>query len=394
MSAEQERLRYLLQKYTDRECTWEEQQELFRLIDLEENKNDLYRFMDEKFILSHQEKAKREVDWDTMFDAIKESSGKEKKKGRGFWISIAAAVLLFASFGAFFLINSSEVQEMAEVTEQKDIAPGGNKAELILADGSKITLDDAATGEIARQSGIAVTKTADGQIVYKVKDSGSDEIGSDKNLAYNSIRTPRGGKYQVALPDGSNIWLNSSSSLKFPTTFIGKERRVILTGEAYFEIAKNKQKPFIVQAGDAEIKVLGTHFNIMTYSDEKYAETTLIEGSVSFSRDGLNNILKPGQQARYSQQTKGFELVKADIEHVLSWHNGLFVFDNTSIEDIMRNVQRWYDVDVIYQGLKPSLSFTGVIPRDVSISKVLNVLESTGGVQFKIQGKSIICSGK
>lgn len=238
---------------------------------------------------------------------------------------------------------------------------------LTLANGKKLTLE---------------------QQVYTVplgKTNGQDHAG------YNLIETPRAGQYQINLPDGTKVWLNAASSLRYPSRFSGSKRIVALTGEGYFEVAKNKQHPFVVKTDRQEVQVLGTHFNINSYTDESSTNTTLVEGSVRVTTlDGKNRLLKPGEQS----QLKGDEIEVSDVdtENVLSWKNGDFVFKGDDFKSIMRKISRWYDVEVIYQGDFDDLKFGGYISRTKNISSVLSIMESTGKVHFNIKDKRITVS--
>jgi len=257
-----------------------------------------------------------------------------------------------------------------------------------LADGSTLVLNDQNDGVLAKQGNVAVTKTKNGELIYK---AGTAESTS---LLYNTIATPRGGKYHVVLPDGSNVWLNVASSLKFPTAFIGTERVVELTGEAYFEIEPNKAKPFLVKTKTAQIKVLGTHFNIMEHANEGFTQTTLLEGSIAYSSKNYQQVLVPGQQAMLNESLGTVKVLKVNPSHSIAWKNGLFIFNNTNIEEILKDLSRWYDVDIEYADDLSDVKFTGVMPRDVKVSKVLRILADAGGITFGVNGKVITCSKK
>jgi ferric-dicitrate binding protein FerR (iron transport regulator) len=280
-----------------------------------------------------------------------------------------------------------------------DIAPGSEKAVLTLADGSTIILDNAANGNVAQQGGTKIIKLDNGQLAYDAGRNTHRRVLSGE-LLYNTISTPRGGQYQITLPDGTKVWLNAASSIKFPTAFSGSTREVEMTGEAYMEIAKNSKQPFRVKANGTEIQVLGTSFNINAYSDEEAVKTTLIEGRVRVSSLKSNVILKPGQQARIAlavssdQQAKGITVVNdADIQQALAWKNSLFKFNDASIEVIMRQLARWYNLDVVYEG-NVTKTFLATIPRNVPISQVLEALEITGAVKFKVEANKVTVIGQ
>ncbi len=311
-------------------------------------------------------------------------------------ISIAALILLFISTGLYFYSNRviSEPEQFAEIDVRNDILPGDNKAILTLADGSKISLDDAANGLLASQGNIAITKTDNGQIVYEKNNVDKSKFMSNRS-AINTIQTPKGGKYQIRLPDGSKVWLNSASTLSYPTTFAGNERKVQLKGEAYFEISPNKNVPFRVESDNQIVEVLGTHFNINSYDDEDYVKTTLLEGSVKVILSSNPNevsktrLLKPGEQSLTKSSQSGIRIENVDTEKAVAWKNGYFKFRNTPIKEIMREIERWYDVELVYEGKIPYDEFTGFISNDVKISAVLKIMEESGGVKFTVKGKKL-----
>lgn len=307
-------------------------------------------------------------------------------KRNSFRISIAAALLVFISAGLYFLSDRKPQEIAVRKPAGTDIAPGGNKAILILADGSEIVLDTARNGILAKRAGLVITKTKEGQLVYNILSSSPSPAD---NNAFNTIQTPKGGQYQVNLPDGSKVWLNSASSLKFPTAFAGSERRVVLTGEAYFEIAENKKKPFKVVSDNQIVEVLGTHFNVNSYNDESAVKTTLLKGSVKITTGTANNVIEPGEQAQVKAGTNQISVILADIEEVTAWKNGFFYFKDADIKTIMRQLSRWYNVDVEYEGLVPHRVFSGKIYRNMNASQVLDILRFTN-VHFRIEGNSII----
>lgn len=311
------------------------------------------------------------------------------------WLAAAAAVVLLFSAVYWFFTQpqGTTTSQPVAINSTNDVLPGGNKAILTLADGSAVVLDSAKNGMLSQQGSTRVQKTADGKLAYSGQSSAGNEV------LYNTISTPRGGQYQMTLADGSRVWLNAASSLRFPVTFNGNERVVELTGEAYFEVAKNKSKPFKVKvAGTSEVEVLGTHFNINAYTDEAAVTTTLIEGKVKVNGNNAAAtnalVLIPGEQSHF--HTNG-ELTKnktADAEAVLAWKNGKFNFgDEASIETVMRQVARWYDVEVEYRGTVKG-AIGGSISRNVNASKVFEMLEMTGVVKFKVEGKKVIVMPK
>ncbi|SMC52649.1 FecR family protein [Pedobacter africanus] len=313
------------------------------------------------------------------------AEGEKRRSNFRYWVA-AASVLIFLAAGTWFWVNTKDEHQIVRSDSGATIIkPGRNRAILTLADGKKLDLDDAATGIISRQGASILSKTADGKLAY-----GTNTDRSDKNaVAYNTIETPRGGQYQLTLADGTEVWMNAGSSLKYPTSFRGKERKVELTGEAYFEVAKNKEKPFSVVLNGMKVEVLGTHFNVMAYNDENVIETTLLEGSVKLTKDGSSTMLIPNQQGVLNNGASNFRVRAVNTENVIAWKNGFFKFDDENIETIMRKVARWYDVDVTYKGnLKPQ-NFGGNVPRFKDISQLLTTLELTGTVHFKIDGRRI-----
>lgn len=265
------------------------------------------------------------------------------------------------------------------------VIPGSNKATLTLSDGSNIDLNDTQKGVLSNQGSVSVNKLSDGKLVYNIKGEGANSQSTP--ILYNTITTPRGGQYQVVLADGTKVWLNSESSLKFPATFSGKERHVELTGEAYFEVAKNKSMPFNIAVNKMSIEVLGTHFNVNAYSDEDAIKTTLLEGSVKLASGNTTALLKPGEQAVLQQHD--FKINKVNTEETVAWKNGYFMFDNENIQSIMKKVARWYNVDVVYTGNVDERGFGGTVSRFETVAGVLKSLELTGTVHFKLEGRRI-----
>lgn len=313
-----------------------------------------------------------------------------KTKRLWYKLTAAAMVLVVLSVGLYSYFNHNIIAgNKPSVYAKHDAEPGGDKATLTLADGTEISLTDAGNGQIAKQAGVAITKNASGQLVYTVVETGK------KEMAYNTITTPRGGQYQVNLPDGTQVWLNAASSIKFPTSFANaSNRKVELKGEAYFEVFKNKKLPFIVVTDKQEVEVFGTHFNINSYDDETSVKTTLLEGSVKVSllsggNKGTSRFLKPGEQASVEYQTRSLKIGKANIDQVMAWQKGYFHFEGDDLQSVLRQLSRWYDVDVVYQLSHNDDEFMGDIPRNVKLSEVLKILEF-GGVHFKIEGKKLI----
>ncbi len=307
-------------------------------------------------------------------------TGNHKKS---LWKYIAAAsILLFLGLGYYYSFNKAPIKRQIAKNQKHDIAPGGNRAILTLSNGRTINLGAAKNGKLANQGSAIINKNTGGQITYV----NSEYNSSAQNNGFNIITTPRGGQYQLVLADGTKVWLNAASSIKYPVVFNGNERKVELTGEAYFEVAHNKEKPFKVISNGQEIEVLGTHFNINAYTDENVVKTTLLEGSVKVTAGGKNKMLKPGEQARLE---KGNILVAdVDVNEAIAWKNGFFQFKDNNIRAIMQQLGRWYDVDIKYEGNLPEREFSGAISRNVNLSQILYIL-SFKEIHFKIEKKTI-----
>ena len=324
----------------------------------------------------------------------RESSSKKVFFMRKWFIAASVTFLLGVSASMFFYLRNDNSFLSAKNSKQpfkNTIAPGGNKALLTLANGSKITLDDAATGELAKQAGVRVTKAANGQLVYTVENSSVSPVTSGE-IAYNTIETPKGGQYQVDLPDGSKVWLNAGSSLKYPTNFNGNIRSVELAGEAYFEVAKNAKKPFRVVSNSQVVEVLGTHFNISSYMDDASVKTTLLEGSVKVlsARSNQSRLLKPGEQSSINYLNNSFSVQQVNTEEVVAWKNGYFLFVDEDLKTIMSKFARWYNVDVEYAANVDNLRFGGMVSRKRDLAQALKIIEQTGNIKTKIEGRRVI----
>ncbi len=301
-----------------------------------------------------------------------------------FRVAAAASIILCVSIGGYLLIHKNKLTQQTAQTH--DIAPGGNRAILTLSNGRTIDLSAAKNGKLANQGSMVISKNANGQIVY----ADSEDNSPSQNNGFNIAATPRGGQYQLVLADGTKVWLNAASSIKYPVVFNGNERRVELTGEAYFEVAHNKEKPFWVISNGQQVEVLGTHFNINAYGDENAVKTTLLEGSVKVSSAGKDKILKPGEQAQL--EGGNIRVAEVDVDEVVAWKNGFITFNNADIKSIMRQLGRWYNVDVSFTGdISELRSFSGDMPRSAPLSEVLKALELSK-INFKIDGNKVIVS--
>ncbi|MDN5284239.1 MAG: FecR family protein [Mucilaginibacter sp.] len=303
---------------------------------------------------------------------------------RPLWYKVAAAavILISLSIGIYFYANKDAELTVAELIHH-DIKPGKNAATLTLSNGLKITLDGSSKGKLAEQAGVTVEKDTAGHILYRTDLSATSK---PSNNLVNTLSTTNGEQFRVDLPDGTKVWLNAASSLKYAPSFAGmKERKVELTGEAYFEVAKDKTHPFIVKTQSQEVKVLGTHFNINSYSDESNVKTTLLEGSVIVNDKA---VLKPGQESILSA-TGELHVQEADLDVAIAWQKGEFKFKDVPLPIIMRQISRWYNLDVVYKGAVNNDTYNGVIDRKANLSRILKILER-GGVRFRVQGKKLI----
>lgn len=363
MNIEKEELLRLLKKYREGQTSPAEEEFLEAYYNLFEHSDDGL----EKLDLAAKAALKQNIR--TGLDQ------KIAQQQKTFWLrhsrSIAAIGLLLVIGGYLLLSNlptNKSLFNTAPIAKTYDIGPGSNKAILTLANGQKVALKN----------------ENDEKLIYQLLDS------ANTTVAYNTITTPRGGQYELTLPDGSRVWLNAASSISFPSTFTGKERRVATTGEVYFEVAK-KHLPFIVATANQEVEVLGTHFNINAYPDEGEIKTTLLEGSVRIAAvaDHKARLLKPGQQALFRTSGEFIAIQEADTEMAVAWKNGFFKFDKQDIQSVMRQISRWYDIDVVYKGNIPNDEYVGKIKRSTNVSGVLNILRLSK-LNFKVEEKRII----
>lgn len=310
-------------------------------------------------------------------------------------MALATTILIFLCSVLYF--HSSEPQESKNIEgktnsqiESDDIQPGGNKAVLTLADGTKIELDGLEKGLLVNQGGIKVHKNTDGIIEYtfSLQDNHSPELTQKSEQIYNTIETPIGGKYQLNLADGTKVWLNSSSTIRFPIAFTEANREVELKGEAYFEVSKHFGKKFSVRSANQSVEVLGTHFNINAYSDEKSIKTTLLEGEVRVIELNTKDskLLKPGQQSMVS---KSIRVEQIDTQAEIAWKEGYFNFKNAEVQTVMRQLGRWYGVTTRYEGSIPNNHFSGALSTELTLLEVLEVLEKSN-IHFRLEGREVI----
>jgi ferric-dicitrate binding protein FerR (iron transport regulator) len=318
---------------------------------------------------------------------------------RIWWYMVAALLVLIAGGIFYFNTDTKTVPSKTPpplVTAQKKLPGAGSdsqKAILILADNTTIALNEVNNGSIAEQGNSKVQKSSSGKLVYSFKAAPENERASSNETGYNTIQTPRGGEYQVVLDDGTRIWLNAASTIRFPVHFNGDERRVTLTGEAYFEVASSispatgHKKTFTVRVNDIDVQAIGTAFNINAYKEDKLTQTTVVEGLVKVSSNNRDQLLPPGK--KLVAQDSSFTVEDADVKQEIAWKNGQFVFHNTSLEAVMNGLARWYNVEIVYKQTMPSLHFTGQIEKQATIDRVLEMLELTGGVRFTVKGQVV-----
>lgn len=313
---------------------------------------------------------------------------------RQLWPRLTAAISLFLFFSLLtYYFSRTSIPQKADQAKinapaKIDFTPGGNKAVLSLAGGKRILLTNAGNGQLAVQGAVTIVKTADGEVMYDHQNG----AGRTQDDIYNTMSTPRGGQYNLTLADGTKVWLNAASSITYPVAFSGAERKVAVTGEAYFEVAHEKSKPFIVQTNNQEIRVLGTHFNVKAYDDDAGISTTLLAGSVQIKNlsSGKSEVLKPGQQAKVFKDQPQISIKAVNAEDFISWKNGYFIFDNQSIKSVMKIMSRWYDVDVVYDNLNREDKFGGTFSRASNLSEILHNLEQVGKIHFKMEARKVI----
>lgn len=303
-----------------------------------------------------------------------------------FVIAGAAAVLLLAVTAALYFMPA---QPKDKLVGKPDITRNGPKAKghpvLTLANGEKVLLDGAANAEVIRQGDVEVRQSEQGKLSYEVLNNTSSKP------VYNTLTTPRGTKYQLRLPDGTRIWLNAASSITYPTAFYGDSRTVSITGEVYFEVTPNAKKPFLVKTEAATVTVLGTHFNVNAYPDEPQMKTTLLEGQVKISQHQQSRLLEPGEQASVSPAGMISVLKDVNEAQVMGWKDGKFILDKVEVHALMRQLARWYDLEVIYRG-EITQHFWGTVSEEMTAAQLFQMLESTGAAHFKLEGNTVIVS--
>lgn len=399
------RLKYLLEKYLANSCSQDELDMLLFSVSTNAGNDVLRLTLEAYWEQGRWAEPAPEAAATTLYQAILQREGelgskqrlRRRRLARYRAVAVSAVLALLVTWGILPMLRPGPSAPVKAVVAKhnrfkNDVQPGGNKAVLVLANGQAIVLDSAGTGTLATQGGMKVIKLNNGQLAYQ-------GAGKNSEPVYNTINIPRGGQYELILQDGTRVWLNSESSLRYPTVFTGKDRSVELSGEAYFEVTPNAVNPFKIYMldqqpadgkGRKEIDVLGTTFNVMAYDDEKVVRTTLIEGALKVGNESMLRLLKPGQQAEWTPGPEaGLKVTdEADIDAAVAWKNGFFSFDRSDIKTIMRQLSRWYDLKVTYTGSGKEQIFWGGIQKDLPLSDVLRILEKSG-VEFSIDGKNV-----
>lgn len=337
--------------------------------------------MPEAIALTDEQRA---ADLDYIKSQLPVGKSKIRSVNRWYRVAAAAVVILSLGIGIRYYTNHKTVgQEQVIATLSHNLKPGGNKAILTLSNGKQIVLNDAVNGNLTSENNTAVIKSANGEVVYKTAST-----ARNSKVSYNTMSTPVGGTYKLTLADGTNVFLDAASSIKYPVAFVGNERRVEITGQAYFEVAHNKQKPFKVTTKGQTVEVLGTHFNVNAYNDEEVTRTTLLEGSVKVSNGGKVALLRPGQQSIIAVNKAAITVSDADLETAVAWKDGVFSFKRADLKTVMRQFARWYDVEVIYENGIPNAAITGKVSRTANAAQILKIITSLG-IKFKMDGKKI-----
>jgi ferric-dicitrate binding protein FerR (iron transport regulator) len=399
MSEQFERLEFLLNAYVNQTASAAEELELFTIIHQSGNEDKVKSLILTMFE-AQPAASTDEQQWQPLLQKILSGEATrppaavyqlpvKRTNKRWRWMPAAAAVLILLA-GVFYYYSSQHANELvlspasSPATIADIEAPASANAVLTLADGRTIILDSAGNGSLAMQGDVSVVKQGDGVLAYS-----DGNISASVPMEFNTLTVPRGSKViSLSLSDGTKVWLNSESSIRYPVSFTGSERKVEIAGEAYFEVAHNADKPFNVQVQDMTVQVLGTHFNINSYADEGNVKTTLLQGSVKILNDGKQQLLRPGQQAIVKNSATTV-LNTVNLEEVMAWKNGIFSFQNMELKSIMRQMARWYNVDVIYED-EINDNYTVNVSRNVPASQLFRFIEMSGGVHFTINDRKVI----
>jgi len=381
-----QRIIYLLSKKLKHPLSKEEEEEIQSWKKISSKNEKLFQELTTgpsvRFLLKELQKYNVE----RSIDRLKHQMVRHHTKRRWSYYVVAASIILAIGLGALMSRYHDSFYELY----RNDIQPGQYVAQLTLPDGSSIALDSMQIGETASRNGMVITKSGNGKISCNYSASGIDQPETNQPPNFNTISTPLGGEYQVILPDGSTVWLNANSTLKFPSQFQKSERYIELIGEGYFEIKNNDHAPFKVAVNKQIITVLGTKFNVLAYHEEDIIRTTLLEGAIKISTSKSNHILKPGQEARVHKDSEHMEVFPGDINEAIAWKNGYFIFNNENIKTIMQKVSRWYNVEVVYEGDVNEIAVGGMFSKTKSLQKLLKSFQSTGQIRYKIIGRRVI----
>jgi ferric-dicitrate binding protein FerR (iron transport regulator) len=397
MSVTPGRLQYLLERNAAKACTVEELKELYEYLSVTEE-GALHPFLYQQYNNIEQDVDVKDIDWEYMLNQIVQTAQVtpiQKAPKKMIWwkpAAVAAAVVLAVGIAYVMVFDKPGKQTSLVNTREphNDVkAPFNNKATIVLSNGQQVLLDSANNGQLAIQDNVKLVKLENGKIVYEPIPG---ETATNKQ--FNTLQNPRGSKViDLMLADGSHVWLNTGSSVTYPVAFGNDERKVTITGEAYFEVAHDASRPFIVKKADMEVTVLGTHFNVNAYDDENAIKTTLLEGKVKVSQSSIVNrqsaILKPGEQAVLVANSPFTIDHSPDLDQIMAWKNGYFHFGNTGIAELMKQLARWYDIDIVYMGQVPQREFGGEISRNANLSQVLKILNESN-VKCRLEGKKLI----
>lgn len=382
MNIDKERIPHLYQQYLSNKLTAEEELDWKAVLADESLQDTLKALIDASYyVLPESELQDMGPERSEEIFQYISQQGDVKTLKRMRWqnIAAAAAVILVLGLGIGFYQYRIQGETSSRNEMVNDIEPGKNRATLKLADGKLIELSSTQQAILIQNKNLAYQ---DGSSLTKTKSIAQGDL---------SLSTPRGGTYQVVLPDGTKVWLNSASTLSFPADFSGASQRrlVKLSGEAYFEVAKDQLHPFVVATASQNVEVLGTHFNLNSYPGEELTTTTLLEGRVHISGKGIGGDLLPGQQSLLQSKNNKFSIVPANLKSAVAWKNGYFRFDDERIDEIMHKLSRWYDIEVVYEGVVSTEKFSGNISRNINISEVLNMLSYSGDVRFRVEGRRV-----
>jgi len=378
-----ERLQTLFTKYLNNEIDPDEFAELWQLMDEEQLNGQLGAQLQELWEKG-PEHALNPADWDRKMAAMKKAQ--QPVTGRLMaWRPYVAAAVVFLALAAYWFIDLQLSGKEARIEAKRrldEVMPGHNGAVLTLSNGQQVVLDSAGNGELVTDANVGILKK-DGEIVY---------TGRSEEVVYNTVSTDKGRQWRLTLPDGTRVWLNAASSITYPLSFRGNERLVTMTGEAYFEVVHNAAQPFKVKAGDRVIEDIGTSFNVNAYADEKLLTATLLEGSVSIrTPETPEHVIMSGNGKQAQINPSGRIAVRsdADTEDVMAWKNGMFSFNQSDIEGIMRQISRWYDLDILYTGTRSKETFSGMVSRSSNLSQVLKIMEQAS-IRFRLEGKTLV----